>query len=308
MNMKTVKTKILAMLMAAVMVFAMAPLATGIAFADEEDIDVAEAADPAEVTDVIDDTEEAEPQLEAAAVEKGELVIDLSNGPVTYPMDSANHVVADEVAMLFGAAGAVVGPNAYKPWISMLASPFGNKGYFDLDMDGSTDIKFTPKLADDESGTLTAYVFEATAKRSIPTSITLKTPSDAIEVFNTLPVDQMPCYYKSMTIILGKDTAKAANTLAVKGKTAKIKYKKLKKKNQTLKLSKVITLTNAGQGAVTYAKAKGNKKIKVAKNGKVTVKKKLKKGTYKVTVNVTAAGNDAYDGITKAVTFKVKVK
>ena len=65
---------------------------------------------------------------------------------------------------------------------------------------------------------------------------------------------------------------------------------------------------NGAQGAVTYAKASGNKKILVASNGQVTFKKKLKKGTYKVTVNVTAAGNANFNKVTKAVTFKVKVK
>ena len=41
-------------------------------------------------------------------------------------------------------------------------------------------------------------------------------------------------------------------------------------------------------------------------NGKVTVKKGLKKGTYKVKVK--AAGNKNYKAATKTVTFKIKVK
>ncbi len=47
---------------------------------------------------------------------------------------------------------------------------------------------------------------------------------------------------------------------------------------------------------------------KMKKNGKVTVKKKLKKGTYSVKVKVTAAGNKNYNKVTKNVTFKVRVK
>ena len=42
--------------------------------------------------------------------------------------------------------------------------------------------------------------------------------------------------------------------------------------------------------------------------GKVTVKKKLKKGTYKIKVKVTAAGNSNYKALTRTVTFKIKVK
>ena len=45
-----------------------------------------------------------------------------------------------------------------------------------------------------------------------------------------------------------------------------------------------------------------------AKTGKVTVKKGLKKGTYKVKVNVKAAGSPNYNAVTRAVTFTIKVK
>lgn len=106
---------------------------------------------------------------------------------------------------------------------------------------------------------------------------------------------------------------KAKNKLDVKGKTAKVKYKKLKKKNQVIKRSKAMTVSKAN-GKVTYklykvSKSKYKKYFKVnKKNGNITVKKKLKKGTYKVTVKVTAAGNSNYKSITKKATTKVKVK
>ena len=74
-------------------------------------------------------------------------------------------------------------------------------------------------------------------------------------------------------------------------------------------MSKVLTFSNKGQGKLTYVKKSGNKKITINKTtGKVTVKKKLKKGTYKVKVAVTAAGNSNYKAVTKTVTFKIKVK
>ena len=101
--------------------------------------------------------------------------------------------------------------------------------------------------------------------------------------------------------------AKKANTLSVKGKTVKVKFAKLKKKKQTIAINKAMTVSNA-QGAVTYAKASGNKKITVAKNGKITVKKGLKKGAYKVKIKVTAAGNDEYNAAVKTVTVTIKVK
>ena len=72
----------------------------------------------------------------------------------------------------------------------------------------------------------------------------------------------------------------------------------------------MIKFTSKGQGAKTYVKKSGNKKITIAKKtGKVTVKKGLKKGTYKVKVKVKAAGNANYKASkVKTVTFKVIVK
>ena len=71
----------------------------------------------------------------------------------------------------------------------------------------------------------------------------------------------------------------------------------------------MLKFSNKGQGAKTYAKKSGNKKIVIdKKTGKVTVKKGLKKGKYKVTVAVKAAGNGNYKAKTVKVAFYVKVK
>ena len=99
--------------------------------------------------------------------------------------------------------------------------------------------------------------------------------------------------------------AKAANTLTAKAKSKTVSAKS--KKKTTIKANKAFKVTKA-QGKVTYKKASGNKKITVASNGKITVKKGLKKGTYPVKVKVTAAGNLNYNKATKTVTIKVKVK
>lgn len=103
---------------------------------------------------------------------------------------------------------------------------------------------------------------------------------------------------------------KAANPLKVKAKTVKVKFSKLKKKAQKLKVTKVVKFTKKGQGTLTYKKVKGNKKITInKKTGKVTVKKGLKKGTYKVKVKIKANGNVNYKASAfKTITFKIKVK
>ncbi len=101
--------------------------------------------------------------------------------------------------------------------------------------------------------------------------------------------------------------AKYVNTLTVSGKTATSKYKNLKKKNQTVSQKNAFTV-NKAQGKVTYTKASGNKNITVSSAGKIIVKKGLKKGTYKIAVKITAAGNATYKAATKTVTVTIKVK
>ena len=105
---------------------------------------------------------------------------------------------------------------------------------------------------------------------------------------------------------------KVANPLNVNGKTATVKYKKLKKKKQTLSAYKVISGLGTARGDITFTKKSGNKNISINKStGRVTIKKKgLKKGkTYTVTVKIKAAGNYGYDpSEEKTVTFRIKVK
>jgi len=101
--------------------------------------------------------------------------------------------------------------------------------------------------------------------------------------------------------------AKKANTLKASGKTKNVKYSTLKKKNVTVVRKDIITVSKA-QGKINYMKISGNKKITVSSSGKITVKKGLKKGTYKVKVKVTAAGNSTYKSGSKTVKVTIKVK
>ncbi len=106
----------------------------------------------------------------------------------------------------------------------------------------------------------------------------------------------------SVTKTFKIDKAKNPMKVSASGKTYKVKA--LKKKAQSFKAIKV----SKNQGKVTYKVTKKNKKL-TFKNGKVTVKKKTKKGTYKITVQVTAAGNKNYKKsgtVKKTITVKVK--
>ena len=100
---------------------------------------------------------------------------------------------------------------------------------------------------------------------------------------------------------------KKTQPMTVKAVTKKVSYKKLKKKKQIAKKALVV---KKNQGKVTYKKLKGSSsKLTInAKNGNITVKKKTKKGTYKIKVKVTAAGNAKYKAGSKTVTVKIKVK
>ena len=96
--------------------------------------------------------------------------------------------------------------------------------------------------------------------------------------------------------------AKATNPMKLKSFSKTFKYSALKKKKATLSIS----FSKKAQGKVTYILSKAAKKagIKVSAKGKVTLPKKCKKGTYKITVK--AAGNSKYKAVTKTFTIKVK--
>ncbi|MBE6046265.1 MAG: hypothetical protein E7221_06150 [Clostridiales bacterium] len=97
----------------------------------------------------------------------------------------------------------------------------------------------------------------------------------------------------------------AAQKLTMSAAQKTVKFKKLKKKAQT---TSKVAVTGA-KTKVTYAKVGGSKKLSINKTtGKITVKKKTKKGTYKITVRATAAKTTNYKAATVTKTIKVKVK
>lgn len=106
---------------------------------------------------------------------------------------------------------------------------------------------------------------------------------------------------------------KDKNPIAVIAKKVTVKASKVKNKNQAIKRAKYLTVSNA-QGKLSYkltkvTKTKFKKYFKVnASTGKITVKKGLKKGTYKLKIKVTAAGNSNYLSGETSVTVTVKVK
>ena len=97
---------------------------------------------------------------------------------------------------------------------------------------------------------------------------------------------------------------KADNTLKAKA----VKAKQTIKAGKSLAANKAFKVTkNVSKGAVTYKKASGNAKITVASNGKITVKKALKAGTYPVKVKLTSKATANYNAASATVTLKIVV-
>lgn len=110
---------------------------------------------------------------------------------------------------------------------------------------------------------------------------------------------------------------KAPNPLKISPKTATVKYSKLKKKAQTLAVTKVIRFKKKAGDKKNYtllSAKKGGKSVRKYFNinkssGKVTVKKGLRKGTYTIKVKVKALGNRNYKKSgEKTVTCKIKIQ
>ena len=219
------------------------------------------------------------------AGDNGTGTLDLSGGDVTLSVDdvygSEDYVMLYTLEVLIstgkikfsiGAGGAVC----------------------DIDQDGIWDITYGPG----EAGKV--VVMKELPGRSIGGAVTFEMPAE----FEKEAEEEGAPYYGTFTFKLNK----AANLLYAKGKTKTVKYSALRKKTQTLGISKVMTIKNP-KGTLSFKKQAGSKKITInKKTGKVSVKKGLKKGTYPVRVTVFAAGNDQYEAGSKTVTIKIKVK
>lgn len=99
--------------------------------------------------------------------------------------------------------------------------------------------------------------------------------------------------------------------MTARARTQTIRYSRLKKKTQVIAASKAFIVKGA-QGDVRYKISardkRAKKKITVSRSGKVTVKKGLKPGKYRLEVMITAAGNDIYKPGSQIVTLTIKVK
>lgn len=111
--------------------------------------------------------------------------------------------------------------------------------------------------------------------------------------------------YKAATKTMTIKVAKATPVLKTKITSKAISYSELRKKSQVFTLG----ASTSSKGTLTYAKASGSSAFTVNRtNGKITVKKGLKKGTYKIKVKIYSKATTRYNAGSKTVLVTVKVK
>ncbi len=216
-------------------------------------------------------------------------------------------------------SGQVLGDSGEKYYEFSL----GSKTSFNVDFDatferitsGSPTIKIIKKsyFSDYTVGKDVPVVYEVGAK----TSNYINHWYDGVATLNTgnyiLIIKNPPYNYTfDYTLLFTKTIIKVPQSIQIKNNNKSISFKKLKKKNLTVK---AFTLKNA-KGKVSYklikkgTSAKIWKYLKISKKGVITVKKwkKAKKGTYSIKITITAAGNKNYKKGSKTATIKIKIK
>ncbi len=207
--------------------------------------------------------------------------------------------------------GKFVGETQYKAFVTLLT----NYGYYIPD---DFKVNISGSLVKCEVGQSRMFVMIRTlikAQHQWDDGVITKeaTPTEEGELLYTCAA----CGKTKTEVIPTVD--KYENTLKASGRTVKVKAAKLKEKAVKIARKKAIKVSGA-EGKVTYKKIKvlkGKKKAakKIAKkfvinkkNGRITIKKGVKKGTYRLKVRVRAAGNDSYKAKSKTVTVKIIVK
>ena len=121
--------------------------------------------------------------------------------------------------------------------------------------------------------------------------------------------DEVKSIKTTFKVVIPKDN----NTIKATPRKVVLKKAKLARKSVRIARKKAIKISNA-KGKVTYAlksvsKKKFKKYFKInKKTGKILVKKGLKKGKYKLSIKVRAAGDISYKAAVKTVKVTVKVK
>ncbi len=181
--------------------------------------------------------------------------------------------------------------------------------------DGAVEVT-APEMGDIvvgwRKGDEDSWVFGIASRDS--TFITVPEMYSGSTPFTTYIDEKFISEYESRNYIMSyyrpkyQDRPSACGPMEIKGKTVTVSRSKLKKKSQSFSISKALSISGCKDG-LTFKKIRGSKNIIInKKNGWVTVRKGLKKKTYKVTVEVSAKGADGTEPLTAKATFKVRVR
>lgn len=97
---------------------------------------------------------------------------------------------------------------------------------------------------------------------------------------------------------------KKTPTIRVSKKTAAYWATRVRWASQSFRIGAKVS----GNGKITYKKLSGSSKLVVASNGKVTVRRGTRKGTYRAIVQIRAAESSKYKARTVKITVTVRVK
>ena len=170
---------------------------------------------------------------------------------------------------------------------------------------GGTDTEKTAaEFTTDENGNVNSITFTVPDKSADGVYVSMSTMMHSNDAF-------MKIEYASAELTSKPEEkpdekpVKTAPIIKVKTTAKNYKYTTLKKKAQAFTMGTTVN----SKGTLTYKKLSGSSAITVnSKTGKVTVKKGIKKGTYKTKIKVSAAAKGNYKAGTKTVTVTVRVK
>ncbi len=91
----------------------------------------------------------------------------------------------------------------------------------------------------------------------------------------------------------------------VRAKTYDINVKS--KNSKSVEAKKVFKIIS-GVGKIKYKKVSGDKGVSISSAGNVKIKKDVKRGSYRITVRISAGGDSNYNSGSTKVKFYVKVK
>ena len=257
-------------------------------YSDEENGQYAEAAPTA-----------AGEHYVKAVVEEDSEYAALESAPVKFAINKLTNEWTEELTCPDINEGEIPAPNAVAKsgkveyWYSDKAD-----GQYVEDVPSTVGEHYVKAIVNEDS--------EYARLESAPVKFTIKQKAEepGQQETGTKPQPQKPTPTPAPTV------KKKANTMKVVFKNKTFKAKKLKKK----KLSYKAVNVKKAQGAVVYKVKPMNKKAKKAlkfnkKTGKITVKKKTKKGTYRMKITVQAKGNKQFNASKKfSKVIKVKVR